>query len=120
MHNLHRFTILLSLFILFGWVPLLPACKKKETNHLAPCLPNYGREIKPIVMAKCALVGCHDDNSSVARFTIDSVVKNKADAGRIHSHVFELSIMPPQSAPQLTGEEKDKLKCWLDNDAPLN
>lgn len=115
MKKLHSYIVPLFIVILFDWMMSMVSCKKTEDD---PC--DYKTVIKPIIAAKCSIQACHDANSTVAKFTIDSVVKSKADAGKIQSRVFELKIMPPPKYPQLTDEEKNKLKCWLDNGAALD
>jgi uncharacterized membrane protein len=121
MRKIHAFIIPLFAIVVLDWMISLASCKKTGQDQPAPdpCKPKYTTDIKPVINAKCAVPGCHDANSTVAKFTIDSIVKNRADIGRIRGHVFELKIMPPQAAPQLTEEEKFKLKCWLDNGAPM-
>ena len=93
------------------------SCKKEEKDK-DPC--KYSTKVKPVIAAKCAIPGCHGAGSKIADFTIDSVVKSKADNSRMRSMVFELNIMQPQSAATRTDQEKEILKCWLDNGAAQN
>lgn len=109
-------SILLYVFLLL--LQSIAACKKHQPDTSEPCNPNYVKDIKPIISGKCALSGCHGVGSTIADFTKDSIVKNRADIGRIRSYIFELKIMPPASAQPLTEQEKETLKCWLDNGAP--
>ncbi len=107
-------------------VAVLQSCKKEtlkpEPNPVPepPCQPTYTSDINAIVNTKCAISGCHNGNSGVVGFTSYTPLKERADNGRIKSYVFELKIMPPASAAQLTEDEKKLLQCWLDNDAPEN
>ncbi len=91
-----------------------------EPDPIPPCRANYASDIKTIVQAKCAISGCHDGNSAVVAFTTYAPLKERADNGRIKSYLFELKIMPPASATQLTEDEKKLMQCWLDNGAPEN
>ena len=106
----------LSTFII-AWSIFSMSCKKEEKDK-DPC--KYSTKVKPVIAAKCAIPGCHGAGSKIADFTIDSVVKSKADNSRMRSMVFELNIMPTQSAATLTDQEKEILKCWLDNGAAQN
>lgn len=95
---------------------------KKETKEPATqgCTANYTTDIKPIIANKCAISGCHNGSSPQVNFSIDSNVKSRADNGRIRSYIFDLKIMPPANASALSEQEKEKMKCWLDNGAPQN
>lgn len=86
----------------------------------AGCTAKYATDITTIINAKCALQGCHVSGSSFGNFIIYSELKKRVDNGRLQKNVFDLKIMPPSTQTQLTDDEKDKLKCWLDNDAPQN
>ena len=81
-------------------------------------MAKYSSDIAPVITAKCALPGCHVAGSSFGDFSAYAELKQRADNGRIQRNVFELKKMPPSTQAQLTDEEKDKLKCWLDNGAP--
>lgn len=111
------------------WVIILlwlTSCEKEtskpEPNPVQepPCRPTYTSDIKAIVNTKCAISGCHDGNSGIVGFKEYATLKERADNGRIKSYVFELKIMPPSTAVQLTDDEKKLVECWLDNGAPEN
>lgn len=89
---------------------------KKEADTSSVC--SYSTIISPIINTKCAIPNCHNAASSLADFSTYEGLKQRADNGRIRTNVFDLKIMPPASAVQLTDDEKEKLKCWLDNGAP--
>lgn len=113
-----------TLLLLTCCVIGVAACNKEPTTtepeQPAPCHPTYIADIKTIVSTRCAISGCHDGNSGVVAFTTYAPLKERAHNGRIKSYVFELKIMPPASAAQLTDDEKRLLQCWLDNGAPEN
>ncbi len=81
---------------------------------------SYLGDIKPIVVTKCAIYGCHADGSTLPNLNNYAVLKTWADNGIIRKNIFELKIMPPANATPLTNIEKKKIKCWLDNAAPDN
>jgi uncharacterized membrane protein len=100
-----------SLVLIFAFLLAL-SCKKKKDDTCT-----YTSDIQPIVANKCALAGCHAAGSAVADFSGYEGLKTRADNGKISKYVFELKIMPPATKTQLTDEEKEKLKCWLDGGA---
>lgn len=100
----------------FYLVAAFYACNKTKKEDSAAC--KYAANIKPVVVAKCALPGCHGAGSAVADFTQYAELKKRADNGVLRRNVLELGIMPPTGHAPLTAQEKDKLKCWLDNGAP--
>lgn len=109
--------------IVIALVLFITACRKYEPNPVAQptaCNPTYTSEIKAIVNEKCAISGCHDNNSTIASYTSYAPLKERADNGRLYSYLFDLKIMPPASSIQLTDNEKELIKCWLDNDTPEN
>lgn len=108
------YTISLMVFLVLG-----SACRHEPAQPESLC--SYSRHIRPIIETKCAISShCHGDSSTVANFRIFSELKARADNGGIRLRIFEVPVMPPSSFTQLTEEEKNKLKCWLDNGAPQN
>lgn len=109
-----KYTILIAILLL--------ACKKEE--HInnptsTPCIASYAKDIKPVVANKCATTGCHGHNG-LANLNDYMTLKERADNGNINKFVFELKMMPPTSATQLTDAEKEILQCWLKNGAQNN
>jgi hypothetical protein len=92
------------------------ACNKTKDESAVTC--KYATDIKPITAAKCAHTGCHGVGSTIADFNQYDQLKKRADNGVLRKNVLELGIMPPTGHESLTAQEKDKLKCWLDNGAP--
>ena len=105
-----------SLLFVFsmGLVSFLSCTKDKfETD---PCLTvSYAETVRPLVETKCALTGCHVPGFQPGDFTSYDVLKKKADEGKIQTMVFTLGNMPP--VVKLTGEEKARLKCWIESGA---
>ncbi|WP_317896663.1 hypothetical protein [Aurantibacillus circumpalustris] len=77
----------------------------------------YTKDIKSIIANNCSLAGCHDGNNSNPRLETYSLLKDRADAGRIKERVLDASPtrMPPVERPALTSEEKELISCWLEN-----
>ena len=100
----------------FYLVAAFYACNKTKDEDSGAC--KYSTGIKPVVAAKCAHAGCHGGGSSIADLTQYAELKKRADNGVLRKNVLELGIMPPTGHEPLTSQEKDKLKCWLDNGAP--
>lgn len=112
-------------FLLAACLVVITSCGKNKPEPApqpqpAGCKPTYTTDIKAIVDAKCAVSGCHDGSANIVNLSSYTPLKERADNGRIRSYIFELKIMPPASATQLTDAEKDIIKCWLDNGAPEN
>ena len=102
-------TYVFLLFICILWV----SCKKEEETPAC----SYTASIRPVINSKCAIPDCHNGSTALGDFTTYEGLKTRADNGRIRTNVFELNIMPPASASPLTDEEKELIKCWLDNGA---
>ncbi|MBX2904720.1 MAG: hypothetical protein KF744_01690 [Taibaiella sp.] len=100
----------------FYLVAAFYACNKTKNEESNTC--KYAADIKPIVIKSCAHTGCHGAGSAIADITQYSELKKRAKNGVLQKNVLELGIMPPTGHDPLTTQEKDKLKCWLDNDAP--
>jgi uncharacterized membrane protein len=92
----------------------LNACRKQK-SETEPC--TYTSQVKPIIAAKCSLPDCHGAGSLLGDFTNYESLKVRVDNGRLRLNVFELKIMPPASVDTLTSDEKEVLKCWIDNGA---
>jgi hypothetical protein len=109
-------TIVYSIYALSLIWMFLHSCTH-QSKVLQACNPQYSRDIRPVINAKCALPACHGGNALLPDLTNDSIVKMYADNGRIRTNIFDLKIMPPASADSLSASEKTKFKCWLDNGA---
>lgn len=79
---------------------------------------SYATDIKPIIDAKC--VTCHTTGASQGDFQTYAVVKVKVDNGTFNNRVFVAKDMPPGGNPQLTADELQKIKCWMDQGAQDN
>lgn len=87
----------------------------------------YDLNIKEIVDRSCAYSGCHLD-SAPGNFTTYDGMLQRLNNGLIRQRVITLAAdpnsgMPPNYAPadrplDLTPEELELFRCWLDNGFP--
>ena len=83
----------------------------------------YNNEIENIINTACATSGCHNATGQNPKLSDYDKVKAAVDGGRFELRVFNSpsAPMPPSFITrQLSAEEKDKLRCWLDAGAPNN
>jgi hypothetical protein len=100
---------------------LFCSCKKKEQPEPEPvenCSCSYSGHIRPLVISRCAVSGCHVDNFPFGNFTRYGDLKARVDNGKVNRLVLEEKLMPPAGKPQLTEEELQKLRNWIANGAP--
>ena len=111
------------LFVLFfGMVAyfLISSCRKNEYKNIDcnKISAKYSSDIFPLVSAKCNSSGCHATGSSRGDFTTYQGLKAKADNGTLEKTVLVNKTMPPSGA--LSQDDRNKIKCWLNNGAPNN
>ncbi|GAA5030305.1 hypothetical protein GCM10011506_19370 [Marivirga lumbricoides] len=73
-------------------------------------------DIQPIIIANCAVSGCHNGSQSPNLSTKENII---AEAAFIQNRTSNRS-MPPAGRPDLSQEEIDKITCWLNEGAPDN
>lgn len=81
---------------------------------------SYSSDIDPIIMAKCAISGCHNgDNGDNKNWTDFSLFQSKSDLVRFR---VTNRIMPPPNSPAgpLNQEEINAIACWADQGAQNN
>lgn len=93
---------------------------QQPTTPVPNCAASFSNEVQLIINDKCATPGCHNSGALIGDFTTYAGLKPKIDNDRIRVTVFETKTMPYGTSPDLSAEELDKLKCWLDNGAPNN
>ena len=96
------------------------SCKKNEYKNIDcnSIQAKYSSDIFPIINSKCNSSGCHGAGSSKGDFTNYQGLKAKADNGSIEKRVLVNKDMPPSGS--LSSEERNKIKCWLNNGAQNN
>jgi hypothetical protein len=116
------FSWVIFLFSLFP----LSFCTKEvgKQRHAEPApqiaICGYEKEVRPIVIVKCAISGCHVSGFPFGDFQNYETLKQRVESGRVETLVFEQQLMPPAASQQLTGEEITTLKCWIKDGAPKN
>jgi hypothetical protein len=93
------------------------SCNKKEYKN-SDCSQHshtYAATIKPIIDNSCALSGCHGTASSNGDFTSFAGVKASVEMDKFGDAVLFKQNMPP-SGP-LSLEERQRIKCWIDEGA---
>ena len=98
----------------------LISCRKNEYKNIDcnSIQSTYSSDIFPLVSAKCNSSGCHSAGSSRGDFTTYQGLKVKADNGSLEKSVLLDKDMPPSGA--LSQDERNKIKCWLNNGSPNN
>jgi len=101
---------------------LISSCTK-DVGKLPFCESNsskFNSDIKPILITKCAISGCHEPGFVLGNFNNYSDVKLKVDKGSFYNFIYVNKLMPPSGREPLSETELKKIKCWLDDGAPEN
>ncbi len=79
--------------------------------------PSYMTDVDPIVLARCAITGCHVAGTGLPDYTIFSEFQSRAhnNPGGVRQRV-KIDDMPRSGNP-LTAEEKAAIFCWIDEGA---
>jgi len=86
-------------------------CSKKQST--------YSGDISAIFTSKC--ITCHRAGGDADGYSISNYQEVFDYRSSIQSDCLEGgNQMPKPGSPQLTDDEKAKLKCWLDNGAQNN
>ena len=98
----------------FRWIALAVALC--PATWLSAAEPSFQTDIRLIVQARC--VKCHgpDEKSGNVNFAAiadDKVANRQRKLWRKVVAQLEAGAMPPRDAPQLTGEEKQRLVAWM-------
>lgn len=115
---MRKTAILLSAFL--ALIVFLSTCKKDEFKHLdcSKLDSKYSSSIKSIISSNCTTAGCHDGNSGVSNLTTYDKLKPYLDNGQFNEQVIKSKTMPKNKS--LSQDERNKIKCWLDDGAPNN
>jgi len=106
---------------------LIQACASNDLDEGTPpitCdgqIASYTNHIQPIILANCAVSGCHNgDNGTQRNWTVPDNLKAKS------SEVKRRILLPESHAdhmPQggtLSNEDITRLVCWVDQGAPID
>lgn len=117
MHKLNYVTVVLVL--------LLSNCAYENEEDLfgtTQCEPDpvtYQGEIKPLMLAKCAIPECHDGSDrSLDNYKLYGIVKNRARF--IKEETANRNMPPSDSGVQLSTQEITNIACWIDDGSPNN
>ncbi len=93
------------------------ACKTKQTSTAATIvcksLVTY-ETLKPLLEKSCTTSGCHDESKRKLNFKIYANIKAIGAEGEVKEHVLDRKDMPPFPAPNLSPEELNLFKCWIE------
>lgn len=82
------------------------------SSNVTPCTAvSFQTQVLPIIQNKCA--SCHTTGNRDGDFT--SYASMQTDIPQIRLQALVLKNMPPRNAAQLTAEESEALKCWIDS-----
>lgn len=121
-----KYTILL-LFLLFLGTILIPSCVSDKLDPVVNVLNcdslavKYSVELKPIIDASCAYVGCHVAGSSIGNFSTYQGLTSRLESGQIENRVLTLADMPPayvSMEDMLTEDEFNMFSCWIESGFP--
>lgn len=78
--------------------------------------PTFQADIRPILQGRC--IKCHGAGEKSASVNFEAITNDKSSARhrklwRKAVAQLEAGAMPPQDAPQLTAEEKQRLLTWM-------
>jgi len=111
--------------IIYSLGAFLISCAYENEEELfgnQNCAPNsvtFSGDIQPIIVANCALSGCHDgSNPSLPDWTVFSNVQSKAQL--IKFRTGNRTMPPSNAGVQLTSDEIDAISCWVDDGALNN
>ncbi len=121
-----RKKIILSVLFLAIFSVAITSCYKDREELLYPKFDcsvkqsTYSGDIQSIFSSKC--LTCHNSLGTAQSYPISTYSEIiSIDTARIRADCFGGgNQMPKAGSPQLTEEEKSKLKCWLDNGAQNN
>ena len=75
-------------------------------------------QVQPIISAKCAIAGCHDDATAAGNAVLQSFQQISGKADRIYIRTINEKSMPP--AQPLSNQEAALLSCWIKSGSPNN
>ena len=80
----------------------------------------YEEGIRDIINFSCATVGCHVAGvPGTGDFSDYQSMKSYLTSGLFKNRIFDGS-MPPTGSPQLTDQELESIRCWIEADYPEN
>src|SRR5688572_11893800 len=74
--------------------------------------------VQPIILAKCAIAGCHDVTTAAGNAVLQNFQQISGKAERIYIRTVIEKSMPP--AQPLSNQEAALLNCWIKSGSPNN
>lgn len=132
--------IVVSILILFSFLTILIISACDDTSNITDIdnvvIPaqnvSYSQYIQPVLTAKCARAGCHDDQNQVGNLSLTSWSNTTSSylvvaPGYPQNSSLVLSIqglttspMPPVGLSPLTKNQIDGIKTWVKEGAKNN
>ena len=99
---------------------LFGTCKKDEFKKLdcSSLDSKYSTSISGIISSNCTLSGCHNGSGPTFDLRTYDLVKAQVNGGAFESAVITNKTMP--KGRSLSQDQRNKIKCWLDQGAPNN
>jgi hypothetical protein len=107
--------LLIAVFLVFAAL-FFQTCKKDDLKNLdcSTIAASYAANIKPIITSQCATTSsCHGAGTNRSDYTTYAGLKAVADDGSLNQKVIVDKSMPPSGSLSL--DERQKIKCWLNN-----
>ena len=121
-------------FLVFFSLTLVLSCSKdedgpdqnlpmEEEDTCTGVTAMFADDIKPIIDASCAIPTCHVSGGTAnGNFETYDGIKAKTDNGSLMIRVVSRANMPPSnsSGPDLTEDQRNLIKCWIEAGAENN
>lgn len=116
-----------TIFLFFFFGAILNSCTKDKLPVIDPinepaCDPeiNYDNTMQTIINNSCAIPNCHvSGGDGPGRFNSYQGILGRLDNGQVENEVVIRRSMP-LSPGELTEEEFDLFRCWLEAGYPEN
>jgi ribosomal protein S16 len=108
--------IYIGLLLILPIIGFFPSCTKKKLEPLV-C---FQEDILPIFNSSCGNVGCHneiDRKEGIVLTNYDDIMRGIVPGHPKRSEYFEVikdHEMPPENYAQLSDEQIEKIKHWID------
>lgn len=132
--------IIINIFLIFSFVGIVIFSACDDTSNITEIdsvvIPaqnvSYSQYIQPLLTAKCARAGCHDDQSHIGNLSLTSHANTTASylvvaPGYPQNSLLALSVqglttkpMPPIGLSPLTKNQIDGIKTWVKEGAKNN
>jgi hypothetical protein len=130
----------INILFIFTFVALIIISACDDTSNITDIdnlvIPasnvSYSQHIQPVLTAKCARAGCHDDQTQSGNLSLTSYSNTTASylvvaPGYPQNSLLVLSVqglttspMPPIGWPSLTKNQIDGIKTWVKEGAKNN